>query len=144
MADKDDILKLLRDQEAAVARGDAAGVVAPMDDDYVLFDLPPPLVHRGDAAQGEAALNDWFASWKDGVTVALRDPQVTVSGNLAAVYGLSRMRGTKKDGGSVDNWSRRTVVLAKRDGAWRMIHEHNSFPTKMDGSGASAMDLKPE
>ena len=144
MADRDDILKVLRDQEAAVARGDADGVVAPIASVFTLFDLAPPLVHRGDAASGKAELNDWFATWQGGVTTELSEPQVMVSGELAVAFGLSRMRGTKKDGERVDNWSRRTVVLAKRNGAWTIVHEHSSFPTKMDGSGASAMELKPE
>jgi ketosteroid isomerase-like protein len=35
------------------------------------------------------------------------------------------MRGTKKKEGLLDQWSRSTVVLAKRDGDWRIVHEHN-------------------
>jgi hypothetical protein len=34
--------------------------------------------------------------------------------------------------------------LRRADGAWRIIHEHNSFPLNMDGSGTAATDLQPD
>jgi len=141
--DKADILRLLRDQEAATARGDAAGTVAPIADDAVAYDLPPPLEFRGDAARDAEAIDGWFSTWENGVTVELKDPDVLIDGDLAVVFGLSRMRGTKKGAGPLDQWSRRTVVLRRQGAAWRIVHAHSSFPMKMDGSNAAATDLKP-
>lgn len=141
--DQDELLRILREQEAATARGDAGAVVVPMAHDIVTFDLPPPLAYRGDEARDTGTLNDWFATWDGGVSVELHDPKILVNGDLGVVFGLSRMRGDKKGEGPVDSWSRRTVVFGRRDGAWRIAHDHNSFPTNMDGSGASATDLKP-
>ncbi len=138
------ILAVLRDQEAATARGDAAGAVAPLSDYAVVYDLPPPLEYRGTAARDTVGLEQWFATWRDGVTVELTNPTVLVEGDLAVVFGLSRMRGTKTDSGHVDIWNRRTTVLQRRDGVWRIVHDHSSYPMLMDGSSRAALNLKPD
>jgi ketosteroid isomerase-like protein len=141
--DEKDILRILRGHEAAIGRGDAEVAVAHQADDVVIYDIPPPLAYRGGAPAVEG-LREWFATWEDGVTVEMKDPQVVTDGDLGVVFGLSRMRGTKKGAGPLDQWSRRTVVLRRHDGEWKVIHEHGSFPMHMDGSGAAATDLTPD
>lgn len=143
MDDRDAILRLLRDQDEATARGDAAGVVGPMAADVVSYDLPPPLENRGAGPEAVEGLNQWFATWEDGVTVRFRNPAVLVDGDLAVAFGLSRMQGTKAGEGPLDNWFRRTVVLQRREGRWRIVHDHSSFPMLMDGSGKAATGLRP-
>jgi ketosteroid isomerase-like protein len=54
------------------------------------------------------------------------------------------MRGNKKGQGPVELWFRSTLVLQRGPAGWEIVHEHNSVPMKMDGSGAAALDLKPE
>ena len=142
--DTETILSVLRAQEAATARSDTAGVLAAFAEDVVLYDLPPPLETRGSAADGARNLDAWFATWENGVTVELAAPTMLVDGDLAVVFALSRMRGVKKGAGPVDQWSRRTVVLARRGNDWCIVHDHGSFPMMMDGSGRAATDLKPE
>lgn len=139
-----EILELLRAQEGATARGDAAGVIAPLSSDIVTYDLPPPLEHRGAGAPYAEGLEQWFSTWNGPVTVKLSDPTVIVEGDLAVVFGLSRMAGDKKESGLLDAWNRRTVVLRRIAGAWKIVHEHSSYPMEMDGSGKAATDLKPE
>ncbi len=141
---KSEILALLREQEAAVASGDAEAVVTPLAAELVTYDLPTPLEYRGAGAPYAEGLKEWFATWEGPVTVELADPTVIVEGDLAVVFGLSRMQGRKKDCEPVDSWNRQTVVLHRSAGAWRIVHEHKSYPTEMDGSGRSATDLKPE
>lgn len=141
---KNQILALLRAQEKATARGDAAGVVAPLADDLVTYDMPPPLEYRGAGAPMIEGLEQWFATWDGPVTAELSAPTIIVEGDLAVVFGLSRMRGRKKDAGPLDSWNRRTVVLRRANGMWCIVHEHLSYPMKMDGSGQAATDLKPE
>ena len=142
--DKTQILEVLRAQEAATARSDASGVTAPMSPDIVSYDLPPPLENRGSGPELVEGLNQWFDTWQSGVTVELTDPTVLVDGDLAVVFGLSRMRGTKKDQGAIDIWNRRTVALQRVGGEWLIIHEHQSYPMNMDGSETAALDLKPD
>ncbi len=142
--DKQEILALLRAQEAATARGDADGVIAPLADDLVTYDMPPPLEYRGAGQPYADGLTKWFETWEGQVRVELADPTIIVDHDLAIVFGLSRMRGVKKDGGPLDSWNRRTIALQRREGAWRIFHEHSSYPMEMDGSGRAATDLKPE
>lgn len=138
-----EVLAVIRAQEAATAKGDAYATVAAMDADVVIFDLPPPLAYRGDQARDVEGINGWFATWRDGVTVHMSDPQVIIDGDLAVAFGLSRMTGTKTDGTKVDSWSRRTIVLRRFNGSWKIIHEHASFPMSMDGSNRAVTDLLP-
>ena len=139
----DEILKLIRQQEAATARGDAAGVLAAMSGDSVTYDFDPPLAKDADPDRGREALERWFATWENGVSVKLRDPRVLVDGDLAVVFGLSLMRGTKKGEAPTEFWSRRPVVLSRTEGDWKIVHDHASVPMHMDGSGKAALDLKP-
>jgi hypothetical protein len=53
---KTEILALLRAHDEAIARGDAAFVIAPMSPDIVSYDLPPPLEYRGDEVRNVAGL----------------------------------------------------------------------------------------
>jgi ketosteroid isomerase-like protein len=57
--------------------------------------------------------------------------------------GLNRMRSTKADGGHQDLWFRATLGLCKTGDGWK-VHEHDSTPFYIDGSGRAATDLQPE
>ena len=140
---KTKILTLLQAQDDATAQGDAAAVIAPMSPDIVSYDLPPPLEHRGEEARNVEGLEKWFATWDGPVTTEFSEPTVLIDGDLAAAFGLSRMRGIKKDDGPVDSWNRKTVVLHRAGGKWHIVHEHNSYPMAMDGSGRAETSLKP-
>lgn len=142
MSEKE-VLAVIRTQEDAIAKGDARATVDAMDADVVVFDLPPPLVYRGEQARDIEGIDAWFATWRDGVTVRMADPQFIVDGDLAVVFGLSRMTGTKTDGTRIDSWSRRTLVLRRIAGSWKIVHEHASFPMAMDGSARAVTDLLP-
>ena len=141
--DEDTIIALLREQEAALARGDARGAVAMIDRSIISYDLPPPLEYRGSDQRHIDGLNDWFAPWESGVTTELARPVVLIEGDLAVVHGLSRMQGTERGGSPIDSWNRRTIVLRRMEGDWRIVHEHSSYPMAMDGSGKAVTDLKP-
>jgi ketosteroid isomerase-like protein len=145
MADnaKEEILALLKAQDEATARGDAEAVVAAGAPDIVRYDLPPPLEYRGDREGEIAGLKEWFATWDGPVTTEFAKPTVLIDGDLAVAYGFSRMRGNKKGDGPIDSWNRRTVVLRRSSGRWRILHEHSSYPMAMDGSGRAETGLKP-
>jgi len=143
MPDKDAILTLLRQREDAIARGDAEGVLAPLADDVIMFDLPPPLQYRGADARHAAGLRAWFDTWENGVDSRLHDPTVMIEGDMAVVLGLQRMVGVKRGEGPLDQWSRVTIVLRRSSAGWRIVHEHISFPLMMDGSGLAATGLQP-
>jgi uncharacterized protein YndB with AHSA1/START domain/ketosteroid isomerase-like protein len=108
--------------------------------DAVSYDLAPPLQHNG---ADRAALQSWFDTWDGPIGWALGELAVEVGGDIAFAYGLGHMMGTKKNGEKADLWTRVTVCFARRNGEWRITHQHTSVPFLMDGSYKAAIDLKP-
>ena len=89
--DEKDILRIVRDQEAAIGRGDAEAAISALAADVVTYDLPPPLEYRGAGTRAVDGLREWFATWEDGVMVEMKDPQVVINGDLAVAFGLALM-----------------------------------------------------
>jgi ketosteroid isomerase-like protein len=139
-----EIRALLASRDAAIAAGDAEAAVAAVATGATSYDLPPPLAFAHEHDGAVAGLNDWFATWDGPVRSDLRDPTIHVAGDLAIAWGLANMRGVKRGEGAQDLWFRSTIVLRRTDDGWQIIHEHNSVPLRMDGSGKAATDLKPE
>nr|WP_162299243.1 nuclear transport factor 2 family protein [Microvirga ossetica] len=94
--DEKAILHILRDQEAAIGRGDAEAAISALAADVVTYDLPPPLEYHGTGTPAVDGLREWFATWEDGVTVEMKDPQVLINGDLAVAFGLARMRAASR------------------------------------------------
>ena len=127
----------------AVETKDPDAALAPYASNVVRYDLAPPLATEGPQALDRAELVAWFDTWRGPIRNEAPDMHVETSGDLALVYGLVRMAGTKTDGQDVDLWARQTVGLRKREGTWTIIHQHTSTPFYMDGSMKAAVDLKP-
>jgi ketosteroid isomerase-like protein len=142
-AGTDDVLGVIAENFEAIASGDARRDVAVFADDFVAYELQPPLAF--DAAEGRdpSGLEEWFATWRSLPCIALRQPHVEIAGNLAVVYGLTNMRGRKVDGAEIDLWYRSTFVLRWDGASWKIAHLHTSVPFRMDGSEKAALDLKP-
>ena len=143
MGDANHVLELVARRNAAVARGDAAAMVAPVSEDIVHYSLAPPLAQSGAEARDPEAAAAWLATWDAPPRIALRDPAVLLDGDLAVIFGLAAMGGTGADGEDGELWYRTTIVLRRRDGEWIIVHEHESVPFLMDGSNMAALDLKP-
>ena len=116
-------------------------IAAPYTPDAVIFNLAPPLVHRGiDIAETQA----WLDTWDGPIEIEARDFHVTVSGDAAFCHGYMRMAGSKK---GVDQrvtfWMRETLCLSRKADTWQITHEHTSVPFYMDGSLRPAFDLNP-
>ena len=113
-----------------------AGAYAP---DAVIFDLAPPLGHRGMTRDSVAA---WLAGWEGPIHIDAVDVRLTVDGDMAFVSALNRMRG-RQGGEDQDMWYRTTTCLLRIGGRWSIVHDHSSVPFYMDGSYRAAVDLKP-
>jgi|ERR1051326_58875 PhnB protein len=139
--DQADILALIETIHRAHHNKDAAGIVAPYAGDAAIFDLAPPLSHRGMDLQQKKA---WLETWEGPVERESRDFEGTVSGDFAFCHGFYRLSGTPKAAGRpISFWMRATVCLQREGGAWRIVHEHESVPFYMDGSLRPAFDLQP-
>jgi ketosteroid isomerase-like protein len=110
--------------------------------DILLYDLAPPLLHRG-VDMYEKELAEWFATFQGSLGFEVHDLSVTAGDGVAFATSLNRISGKRTSGEQTDVWVRATVGFAKKDGEWKVTHEHFSVPFYMDGSNKAARDLKP-
>lgn len=131
-------------REKAIANADSETAIEQFARDVVVYDLQPPLAFAGADARDAEELRAWLNTWKEsGPRVEFRESRILVDSDLCVAYGLSHMRGEKIEEGAVELWFRTTLVFKRSEGGWIIVHEHNSVPMKMDGSGLAAVDLKP-
>ena len=143
MSDETAIRKRLEERALVIGARDARAALRYYSDDVVNFDLAPPLAQRGREATDPAELQGWFDTWGGPIGLEFDQLDVRAAGDLAFAFGLLHMTGKRTDGSDTDIWARFTACLERRSGAWMIVHEHQSFPTMMDGSGKSASDLRP-
>ena len=139
MEDRAEIRALFQQLARAHAERDADALVAAYAPDAVIYDLAPPLGHRG---MNRDSIATWFAGWEGPIRIDSQDVTLTIEGDLALVSAFNRMRG-RQSGEDIDLWFRTTMCLRKTDGRWRIIHDHSSVPFYMDGSYRAAIDLEP-
>lgn len=127
---------------AASEAKDLDASMAPIAEDIVSYEHTAPLevrdisAMRRECAKGFAQAGPEFR-WD------IPDHTIIVRGDLAVAYGLNRMVSRENGKVTSEMWSRGTRVLRRRDGRWRMIHQHVSFP--IDGeTGEVRLDLVPE
>lgn len=139
-ADEAHIRALIDDWLKAVRAKDVDGATACYAKGVLTFSLAPPLRTTGvDKKEVEA----WFASFQSPIGYEIRDLDVTVGGDVAFCHSLNHIVGTKVNGEQSDVWVRSTLCLRYIEGRWLVVHEHQSTPFYMDGSGRAALDLNP-
>jgi ketosteroid isomerase-like protein len=143
MSEEATIRQVILDRAQAIHKRNAETAVGYYASDIVNFDLAPPLAYRGQEATNPAELQSWFDSWTGPIELSFAELQIHSGGAVALAHGLMRMVGPRTDGTHTDVWARMTLGFEKRDGDWKIVHEHQSFPTMMDGSGLSASSLLP-
>lgn len=114
------------------------GIYAP---NVVVYDATPPLQFDGADAYRKG-YSDFLALFKGPLKVA--DPSIRIeqSGNVAFAFGLEHLRGTLTNGRTVDIWLRFTDGWERRNGQWRIAHEHVSLPVDL-ATGKARLDLTP-
>lgn len=108
--------------------------------DATIYSLAPPLRQTD---TDPAGLQQWMDGWGGPIEYFDRGFDVTASGDIAFATSLTRMRGSKPEQGEIELWFRKTTGLRRIDGAWKIVHEHESVPFLMDGSNLAALDLRP-
>ena len=106
------------------------------------FDVLPPVVNTG-ADTIDERTHRWLDAYDSPTGYDVRDLEVVANDSLALAFYLYRVSGTLKDGGAVDMWVRCTLGLRKLDGAWRIVHEHDSVPFDPE-TGRAVLDAQPE
>jgi ketosteroid isomerase-like protein len=140
-ADQDAIQAIIENLRQALFDKNVARFAAQFAPGAAIFNLAPPLTHRGIDREEKQA---WFESWSTPIDLELRDFKITIRGDLAVCYGLLRMAGSKRGAPSpVNFWMRETLCLERHSSGWHIVHEHTSVPFYMDQSTRPAFDLQP-
>jgi len=124
--DKAEIRSLIESWAAAVRRKDMDGILAHHADDFVMFDVPPPLVLRG----LEAYRKSWpqfFAASPTPSAFDIRELTIEADGNVAFAVALMRCGIVEGDASNTLDF-RLTIGLRKIAGRWTFMHEHHSVP----------------
>ncbi|WP_039917225.1 YybH family protein [Cellvibrio mixtus] len=138
-SDRVKIDALFEQLHRAYATHNADGIVSAYTRDAVIYDLAPPLFHRG---LDTKTLEQWLATWDGPLGMDMQDFDITIDENLAVATALSKMHGTQR-GEHQEIWLRTTWALRKIHGQWLISHDHASVPFYMDGSYRAATDLTP-
>jgi ketosteroid isomerase-like protein len=109
-----------------VREEDLAGIRADHDPEMLMFDVPPPFLSRGLQAY-MATWPPFFALQAKPVTFDFRDVVVTAGTDVAFATAIGRCRDLSS-GKEVELDFRLTMGFRKRDGRWRIVHEHHSIP----------------
>jgi len=124
--DETEVSALIARWSKAVRDQDLAGIRADHDDNFLMFDVPPPFLSRG--LDTYMATWDTFFQWQaKPVQFDFRDIEVTAGADVAFATAI----GTCCDlssGAPVNLEFRLTMGLRKFDGRWRIMHEHHSIP----------------
>lgn len=139
--DEAQIRQLVDDWVKAVRAKDIDGLMSHYAPDSLLFDILPPLEHKGASAYRKL-WEGCFPYFQDSIGFEIRDLSVTVGSDVAFSHSLNRMSGTTTNGEKIDNWMRATVCYRKIDGKWMVVHEHVSVPVDVETNKA-LFDLKP-
>jgi uncharacterized protein (TIGR02246 family) len=136
-----EIRKLIDDWRDAMRGGDIDAIMSFYAPDIRLFDIIPPLEHKGQDAYRKI----WemcLPAFQGPIECEVRDLDITVGDGMAFSHGLYRFWGTMTDGKKMDMWARGTVCYRKLDGKWVIVHDHHSVPIHM-ATNQALFDLKP-
>jgi ketosteroid isomerase-like protein len=105
-------------------------------DDALWFDIP------AFASKGIKPALKMFDRVFDGFKscdIDILDEEVTVNGDMGIVCTIQRVKIVLKNGDKKDSLVRQTDCFERRGGAWKLIHEHASFPAgEWDGKIVTA------
>lgn len=123
------IRRVIEDWAAAIRAKDIRGVIANHTDDVLMFDVPPPV-----AVRGMAAYRDTWPPFFEAITLGaaafdIVELNVTASETVAFATALLRCGSAEELAKDGTPRLRLTLGLRKIDGAWRIAHEHHSFPS---------------
>lgn len=110
--------------ESALAAKDALDLQRDYADDVVLFDVGTQVTGR------KAYGNLWEACFPYFGTIGIerRDTRIHLSGDLAVLFGYTRLTGARSDADAAKSWLRTTVCYRRVGERWQVVHEHVSLP----------------
>jgi ketosteroid isomerase-like protein len=117
-------------------------------DDIYTYDLMAAPTEAGLAMAFDGAQvwrQNWvsfFGMFAEDLLVSIEDLTVYQKGDLATVYGLTRLEGTLVGGPYIDMWVRETNLLRRVNDRWLVVHDHVSVPFDF-ATGQALTSLRP-
>ena len=136
-----EIRDLLEHRAAATRARDADGATAAFAPDVLTFDVVNPMQHVG-AESVRPRTEQWFSSFRGPIGYEMRDVSIAAGDDVAFAHLLYRVSGTLASGDELGMWNRATFCFQKIDGAWKIVHEHDSVPFD-PATGQASTDLEP-
>ena len=130
MSDTDaPVSQMLAAYKAAVHAKDVDAYCALFADDLHAFDMWGRWSHEGLPAW-RATASDWFGSLgEDRVAVDFDEVHASTSGDMASAHAYVKFSAVSPAGATLRSMDNRlTWVLRRRDGAWKVVHQHTSAP----------------
>mgnify|MGYP001401672448 CR=1 FL=1 len=141
---KEEIIRIKTELTEAIQNRDAAKANDFYADNSVLFLLAPPLLESNNLGiKGLNNLSLWFDTWESNIGLEFKEVMIQIDGNVAYFASLEHLFGQRKDGSYTDTWYRETLCFSRIGNKWKIVHQHQSFPMLMDGSGKAATNLLP-
>lgn len=122
-----ELRELIEERVAAVGAKDAGPLVARLADDLVMFDVLPPLRSRG-AGPVREKMRSWFDGYTSDIGYEVHELDVRADDRLGFCSFVYHVTGTLQSGDDVDMWVRATLCCERVNGAWRIVHDHESVP----------------
>jgi uncharacterized protein (TIGR02246 family) len=126
-AEEATIRELITSWAAAVRAKDLSAILAHHSDDFLMFDVPPPLESRGIKAY-EKTWELFYSSQPEPVAFDIKRLAIVAGSDVAFAVALMQCAESDKDGKRVPLDFRLTVGLRKINGHWTIMHEHHSVP----------------
>ncbi len=130
MADQNpEVMTLLERFDAALNKKDLDALAKCYDDNVRVFDV-------GAQVEGFGGLRRlWescFPYFTKPIEIERRDINMHVNDGMAIVSFYSRIKGVETDNPAATSWLRTTMCMKKIDGAWKIVHDHISFPVNCE------------
>jgi ketosteroid isomerase-like protein len=118
--------ELIAQWAKAVRDENLPGIRANHDPDILMFDVPPPLLSRG----LEAYMTTWsifYPSQARPIAFDFEEVEITAGSDVAFATAIGHCEYIEH-GKNTDLKFRLTMGFRKRNGEWRIVHEHHSVP----------------
>lgn len=139
---EDELRQLIADRVRAVAERDSRTLVDAHDPEVVSYPVLPPAETRGTAAVADG-FGAWLASYAVGPGYEVHHLHVGGADDVGYCAFRYHVSGRLHDGAEVDMWVRSTLVCRRVDGAWRIVHQHESVPFD-PATGAGLVSEAPD
>lgn len=139
---EDELRRLIADRVRAVAEHDSRTLVDAHHPEVVSYPVLPPAETHGTEAVADG-LRTWLASYTVGPEYEVHRLHVGGADDIGYCAFRYHVSGRLHDGGEVDMWVRSTLVCRRVDGAWRVVHQHESVPFD-PATGAALVSEAPD